>query len=400
MKFYKTSRLRLLTIFLYATIVVLIISCQKKSNFLDDATAPGETRLKPNNRVQKAADGPFAFPAPVYDIAATPSGSILVGLNNGGTRSIQIINNGEISTMATVDVATDIQGIAVVGDGNAFFTTGGSDLAQNGELYRISQGNVRMVADLAAFERNHDPDATAGPMWKKQACEAIDGFNAGPQNNPFKVTAASGGKVLVPDAAGNTLLSATTSGKIDWLAIFTPPLNANGDYMIRWEADEATPCYVQPVPTSVAIAPNGDVYVGELTGALSEQDGLPIGLSRVWKIRAGAEHVVCSEKDPSPNAEVFINGLTSVIDIAFGPDGLLYVVEYDRSSWIASFVPGLASGGRVSAYNSTGELVKTVASDLQFPSAITFDKGGHLWVLENNATFGVTGKNPTVRRLN
>ncbi|NJY62780.1 hypothetical protein HC174_08420 [Salinimicrobium sp. CDJ15-81-2] len=50
----------------------------------------------------------------------------------------------------------------------------------------------------------------------------------------------------------------------------------------------------------------------------------------------------CSE-DSGP-CEVIIDGLTSVIDLAIGPDGGLYVVEFDEMSWIASFVPGLAAG--------------------------------------------------------
>jgi hypothetical protein len=72
---------------------------------------------------------------------------------------------------------------------------------------------------------------------------------------------------------------------------------------------------------------------------VSEADGtFPIGLSRVWKIPADANNVVCSE-DSGP-CEVLIDGLTSVIDVAIGPDGLLYVVEFDENSWFASFIPG------------------------------------------------------------
>lgn len=37
---------------------------------------------------------------------------------------------------------------------------------------------------------------------------------------------------------------------------------------------------------------------------------------------------------------------------------------------------------------------EVVADGLEFPSAITFDKQGNLWLLENNTS------NPTVRILN
>lgn len=344
------------------------------------------------------ADEQYEFESPVYDIAAAPDGSILVGENGGDAFTVKEIRRGEVGLVAEIDAPTAINGLATIGRGNFFLTTMGSDLAQDGELWRVSRGSVREVADLAAFELDNDPDAFAGPQWKDQACEAIDGFSAGPQNNPFHLTALSGGTALVADAAGNTLLSATTSGAIDWLALFTPPVDTDGDWLIRWFAgeNEDIPCYVQPVPTSVAIGPDGDYFVGELTGA-TEGLTLPIGLSRVWRIQAGANNVVCSQTDPAPDCELLIDGLTSVIDLAFGPDGLLYVVEYDANSWIAAFVPVLVAGGNISAYDpDTGALVRVVASELDFPSAITFDEWGNLWLLENDDIAGVT---PTVRQL-
>ena len=376
----------------FQVLILSLIACEKESAVeIEEASLSAKA---------EHMSGPFEFTAPVYDIAATPDGSILVGINSGNMRSVQLIRNGKISTMAEVDAATDIQGIAAIGAGNAFVTTGGGDLAQFGELYRVSNGNARMVADLAAYERNNDPDAYAGIQWKNQLCEATDGFSAGPQNNPYHVIAQSGSTALVADAAGNTILSAKTNGSIDWKAIFTPPEDENGDWLVRWtttnEAGETIPCYVQPVPTSVALGPDGYMYVGELTGAVSEEDGLPIGLSRVWKIPADANNVVCSE-DSGP-CEVLIDGLTSVIDVAIGPDGLLYVVEFDEMSWIASFVPGLAAGGTITAYDLDGNLVEVVAENLSFPSAITFDKKGNLWLLENNA-IQLPGYPPTVRML-
>lgn len=372
-------------------LALFVFSCQQEQV---DMVEEADLSMKVKG---KQFSGPFIFSAPVYDIATTPDGSVMFGLNEADSRKLHLIKNGKITTMAEIESATAIQGIAPIGAGNAFVTTAGVDLAAHGELYRVSKGNVRMVADLAAYERENDPDAYAGIQWKDQLCEAIDGFNAGPQNNPYNVVALSGNTALAADAAGNTLLSATTTGEIDWKAIFTPPVDENGDWIIRWYGgeEEDIPCYVQPVPTSVAVGPDGFIYVGELTGAVAG-DGLPIGLSRVWKIPADANNVTCTED--TGDCRVLIDGLTSVIDLAIGPDELLYVVEFDENSWIASFVPGLAAGGTISAYDLDGNLVEVVATNLSFPSAISFDKKGNLWLLENN-NIELEGKDPVVRML-
>lgn len=399
----KTSiKINVITQSLALLCIILFTSCETEELDLQHNELESKNMTQVTSKMMASDMDVFEFDGTVYDISAAPDGSIMVGLNDGTSKSVQVIKNGKIQTMTNVNSPTDLQGVASIGSGNAFVTTGGTDLAQNGELYRVSNGAARMVADLAAFERNNDPDAFSGIQWKDQECEAIDGFSAGPQNNPYKVVAFSGNSALVADAAGNSVLSATTAGNIDWLAILTPPLDNNGNYMVRWNAgkDGEIPCYVQPVPTSVAVAPNGDTFIGELTGTLAEPDGVfPIGRSRVWKINSGANNVVLDERNPSPDYELLISGLTSVIDIEISPDGLLYVVELDESSWFSAFIPGVASGGTISAFDLDGNFVEVITSGLEFPSAITFDKKGNLWLLENNNTFAVTGKKPSVRML-
>lgn len=325
-------------------------------------------------------EGPYEFEPAVFDISAAPDGSILVGENF----TVKEIRGGAVEDVVDVGSPTPINGLAALGRGNAFVTTAGTDLAVEGALWRVSNDSVRMVADLAAFERNNDPDAFEGPMWKDQRCEAVDGFSAGPQNNPYHVAALTGSTAQVVDAAGNTLLSGKVNGSIDWVAIFTPPVDQNGDWLIRFHQeteDGEIPCYVQPVPTSVAIGPDGAYYVGELTGATAE--GLPVGLSRVWRIEPGAQNVVC----PSADCTMVLDGLTSVIDVEFGPDGKLYVVEYDENSWLAAVVPAIPlGGGSIHACDvGTGDC-DALPGEFNLPSAITFDKWGNLWLLESNIT--------------
>lgn len=343
-----------------------------------ELTAPGADRVRVTEPDQ------YEFEAAVYDIAAAPDGSILVAQNT----NIKTIRRGMIADVVTIPTVpgSPINGLDAIGTGNFFAASGGLDQAQGAGVWRVSPGGARLVADIEAFETANDPDAFEGTQWKDQRCEEdpTQGFTEGPQSNPYHLTALSGSDVLVADAAGNTLLRATTRGELDWVAVFTPPVDETGDPRVLFPLDTDTDCFVQPVPTSVAVAEDGALYVGELTGA----PAVP-GWSRVWRIEPGASNVVC----PSDECREIISGLTSVIDLAFGPDGRLYVVEMDRNGWLGGLILGDPAGGTIQSCDVDTGTCETVAEDLLFPGAITFDKRGNLWLLENSIG------TPVVRRL-
>lgn len=325
-----------------------------------------------------------------FDLAALPNGNILVTQNG----TVQQIRKGNVSQIAAIpnSIGQPAQGLAPTGTGSYFLTSGGLDLAAGAGVWHVSRGNARLIGDIEAFETNNDPDAFEGPMWKNQACEedSTQGFSAGPQSNPYHIAALSGSTVLVGDAAGNTVLKVKKNGSVDWVALLTPPVDENNNYRFlkTAEEDSTIDCYVQPVATSVAVEPDGDYFVGELTGAPSTP-----GWSRIWRVEAGAEHVVC----PSDQCTEFADGLTSIIDLETGPDGMLYAVEYDVDGWAAalgklSSDPSTLSGTIKQFDISTGDHT-VLFSGLTLPSAITFDKWGNLWVLENNLAM------PTIRQL-
>jgi len=111
------------------------------------------------------------------------------------------------------------------------------------------------------------------------------------------------------------------------------------------------------VPTSVAQGPDGALYVGQLTGF-----PFPVGGSTVWRIGASG-----------PVA--YRTGFTNVVDITFGPDGSLYVVEIDSSSLL--FPPEMIGSLIRVAPDGTRT---TVAGNLFSPGGVALGAAGTPYV--------------------
>jgi sugar lactone lactonase YvrE len=166
--------------------------------------------------------------------------------------------------------------------------------------------------------------------------------------------------VLVADAAANSILVVEESGKVDWVAVLTPTSGG-----------------AEPVPTSVVVGPDGAYYVGELTGFPGTRDS-----SRVWRIAPNSRHVVC----PSVSCTVVARKFTSILDLAFGPDGSLYVVEFDEAGWLGVEANGFAAtgeGGTVSRCNVRNGNCAVVDDSLSLPTSVTVGRDGKLWIAEH-----------------
>lgn len=201
----------------------------------------------------------------------------------------------------TIAETTGPQDIAFGSDGTGYFVTGFitdpalrfSDLAPNGgglgSLFTFSGTTVTKLADIAVLETASNP---AGRE-----------LNA----NPFRV-AATGDGVLVVDAGSNTLIDVGLDGTTSLLATF-------------FARDMGAGFPSDSVPTGVAIGPDGNYYVAELTGFPFVQ-----GSAQIHRV--------------TPTGEVTLGvftGFTNLIDIAFGADGSLYALEFDSN--------GITTGG-------------------------------------------------------
>jgi hypothetical protein len=278
--------------------------------------------------IPTAAQADTAFYAgPMFGIDPAPGGQLLVADAGRG-----VVDADTGALVASLPGVTDV---APIGRGDMLALTSTFAPGAHGALYRVSKGSTRKLADLQEYELQNDP--------------AGDGTAEG--SDPFDLARVAGGKTLIADAAGNDLLVADETGNIDWVATFPAQ---NGE---------------QAVPTSVVIGPDGAYYVGELTGFPATP-----GLSRVWRVAPGTLHAHCGT---SPACSIVTTGLTSIIDLVFGPDGKLYVAQLDDASWLA-VEGGGGLGGSVHACDVTTGSCQTVVSHVPILTSIAF-RGTTLW---------------------
>jgi hypothetical protein len=238
--------------------------------------------------------------------------------------------------------ATGPHDISLLGRGSAYVTIGlgfegqpRSALPGVGEqfgwlVHMPASGRWRPVADIAAYEFAANPGG--GPL----------------DSNPYGLLAEPGSRV-VADAGANALLRVAANGDISTLAVF--PSRAQG------RATDA-------VPTAVAAGPDGAYYVAELTGV---------------PFAAGAADIYRVVPGHAPTVKW--SGFTTVIDIAFGPDGSLYVLEHSTGPVF------FALPGRLLKVAPDGTR-STVIAGLTRPGAVAVGPDGALYVSNRSTSIG------------
>jgi hypothetical protein len=222
---------------------------------------------------------------------------------------------------------------------------------QFGQLYKASPfGRVRAVADLAAFEAAENPDA-----------DQPEG--AEPNSNPASVLARPARQYVV-DAGANDLLKVGPTGRIRTLAVFPERLVPAPPGI----PDLPPEISMQAVPTAVVRGPDHALYVSQLTGF-----PFPMGAANIYRVdKRGGE------------PEVYASGFTNVTDLAFGPDGSLYVVEIATNGILSGDPTGalkrIAPDGSVSDDLANGELVA--------PYGVTVSRKGHIYVSTHSTEAG------------
>ena len=112
----------------------------------------------------------------------------------------------------------------------------------------------------------------------------------------------------VADAGGNTILRVSRAATIEVVSLF--PNMPTPDPFGGPDVD------MNAVPTGVVEGRDGALYVSQLTGF-----PFPIGGAKVFRV------------DPrSGEFTTYASGFTNAMDLAFGRDGTLYVLEIDSDS--------------------------------------------------------------------
>jgi hypothetical protein len=309
---------------------------------------------------------------PLFGITAKKDGDLLAADASTGVLKIE---RGRVSVKAEIPGATDV---SVDKGGALWVTTGAGENpeADTGQgLWRVSHGRARKVVNLFEFEADANPDG-----------------NDPPDSNPFDVQALKHDRALVVDAGGNDLLRVDKKGRVKVLATFPTRPASTANLKALAGCPDAPPDFAfvcglpdqipaQSTPTSVAIGPDGYYYVGELRGFPA-----PTNESSIWRVAPWARNAECGV---SPHCvKVFDGGFTSIIDLAFGKDGKLYVAELDEASWAAVEITQSPTGGTINACRVRSGSCREVETDIPVLTSITFGKRGSLWATRNALTPG------------
>jgi hypothetical protein len=221
-----------------------------------------------------------------------------------------------------------------------------------GKLFKLRRhGGLREIADLWRFENENNPDATVG--------------NPLVDSNPVDVY-ADRGRFFVADAGGNSILRVGRFGGIRPVTIFpnVPTRSPFGEIPM------------QAVPTGVVKGPDGALYVSQLTGF-----PFPVRGAKVFRV------------DPRSGAvTTYASGFTNVVDLDFGRDGRLYVLEMDADSLLGP--PGQPTEGGlwvVPRRGGTARRVELPDDTLTHPGGVAVGRKGDLYV-SNRSTEAGTGE--------
>jgi hypothetical protein len=253
-------------------------------------------------------------------------------------------------------LAVLLQDAGVNPDGTTAVQGPGSDLLGKLLLAWPFSGPSRWFvrANLAAFAAANpqNPATLGGPPGAESTYDS----------DPYDIVRYRHGYAIA-DAAANDVLWLSPAGRLSVLTrLPTVPTPFSG-----------TTIDAQAVPTSLAVGPDGALYIGTLPGF----PGLP-GTSRVYRLVPGQAPTIA------------VNGLTMVTSIAFDHEGRLLALEYNTGGLLA---PPTTPGALVQVDLATGAISTVPVSGLSAPAGLAVGAGGAVYVAnDSNSTTSGTGQ--------
>ena len=316
---------------LLAVLGIMIGACVSPT--ADDQPAAGVT-------IDVVAEG---LVAPI-GLAEAPDGRVLVAEDGTGnddlSAGVSIIESGStrrlISGFPSGRDSGDLSGSALVGvgrDGTVFVGNFGA-----GHLWTVPFNQL---------------DATAEPLSPDDLGQAMLPLNSVRLTNPFDITFDLAGRPVVSDASGNGVAVETDDGATQFIHRF--------DTL----TDPASSEKIDAVPTGIARV--GDEYFVTLTGGCPYPDAVG--------------ELVAIKDDRSQRTVAA--GLFMPIDVAVGPDGTIWVLEFADFEDGASCFTGegyLAGTGRLSRLTDKG--LELVVDGLDNPGAVLPHSDGTVYVSE------------------
>jgi hypothetical protein len=227
-----------------------------------------------------------------------------------------------------------------------------------GTLLEFSKGRrPKLVADIWRFERRFNPDEEVGnPL--------ID-------SNPVDVY-SDRGRTVVADAGGNSLLRVGRHGSLRVVALFPNVDTPDADGAI---------IPMNAVPTGVVAGSDGAYYVSQLTGF-----PFPVGAAKVFRV------------NPVTGAFTdYATGFTNAMDLAFGRDGTLYVLEIDHNSLAVDGSEGALFA--VPPGGGTPQQIALPAGTLTDPGGLAVGRHGDLYVSNHGTSAGTSAGGGEVLKI-